>query len=431
MTNLFEDPESMYDALWVVVGILMLLVARRVYGIMVDGSVAAAVLVTQTFVTAIAVVIMAATDIVDLQQYGRWVAAWVLYTLAGVGVLAWLTVEPSLFYSDVSLFESWASQLIIDGQSPFGADMTASLTAWNASIPADITATTTGGVVTRYSYPGGTLVWSTLERVFIDRPRIGLSSLAASIGFGGWLVLRVDRGLVPLALVALLAPIIRPFGAALGMITPLWLWPLAAGLAAWYDDRPGWAAVGIGIAVVSKQLAWPVAGLVAVHILRTRGWRVGGRFVGIAAVCGGLLVLPFIIISPVEWAYSALFPFLPFGPDLVVQGVGLTSISVSGVASVPRELHRLLVLGTAATLIALTWRYPDRVQWLIPFATIITMLVHYRTLPSYYAMAIPLSVVVLDARLQDSRESTITHGIAQLIVWLDPPDLQLPQETDQ
>lgn len=420
MTDFFEDPESMYDALWVVVGILMLLVARRIYGIMVDGSVAAAILVTQTFVTAIAVVIMAATDLVDLKKYGRWVAGWILYTLAGVGVLAYVTIEPTFFASDVSLFESWASHLIVEGKSPFGADMTASLDAWNASIPANITATTTGGVVTRYSYPGGTLLWSTLERLVVDRPRLGLSSLAASIGFATWLVLRVNRSLVPLALIVLLAPIIRPFAASLGMITPLWLWPLAIGVAAWYDGRLDWAAVCIGIAAISKQLAWPVAGLVAVHILRTRGWRSGGRFIGLASVCGGLLVLPFIIVSPVQWAYSALFPFLPFGPDLVVQGVGLTSISVSGLATVPRILHRLLVLGTAATLIGLTWRYPGRMQWVIPFATIITMLMHYRTLPSYYSMAIPLSVIVLDARIARNRENTIIHGFSRLIVWLNP-----------
>jgi hypothetical protein len=143
------------------------------------------------------------------------------------------------------------------------------------------------------------------------------------------------------------------------------------------------------------------------------------------ALTGGaaaVLVAPFALWNPQAWATSALFPFMPKADPLVAQGVGLTSLTVSGLYSVPRTVHRPLVIGTALALIGATWRWPERIRWVIPFAMIATMVVHYRTLPSYYMATVPLALVALDARVTGDRprprwERAVAHLIASLHTW--------------
>jgi len=214
------------------------------------------------------------------------------------------------------------------------------------------------------------------------------------------LIVRVQDALVPVATLAFLAPTLQPLSASMGMITPLWLFPLGVGLAAWYDDRLHLAAIGLGIAVASKQLAWPIAGLVLVHVLRTHGRASAARMVGVSGAVVAVLIGWLVIWNPAAWAHSALSVFLPFGPELVAQGVGLTSLTVGGFVTVPRLLHTVLVAVAAGGLVAGTWFRPNRMQWVVPFATILVLSVHYRTLPSYYSATVPLAVIALDARFR-------------------------------
>lgn len=399
--GLLEDPEALFTSLWVVVGVLLLWTGRRTYGLLDGGGWVGALLVTQLFVSGIAIVVVATGGLVDLQRWSRPLAAWVIYQLGAVGLFTYLSLPPYFFASDVSLFESWASHLLVTGRNPMRESMLVAREAWPvANSSANITATRSGGVVSSYSYPGGTLPVSVVEQLLTPSDRLGLSTLLVSVGGLAWLVQRVDVALVPLALIAWLAPVVRPASAALGVITPLWLVPLMIGLGAWYDRRLRVAGAAIGVAVASKQLAWPVAGLILVHIVRTGGLRGATRFAKPALAAVLALVGWLALWDPAAWAFSAFFPFLPIGEPLVAQGVGLTSPTVAGVTTVPRALHRALVLTVAGGLVVATWRYPDRMRWIIPFATILVMLVHYRTLPSYYAAAVPLAIVALDARLR-------------------------------
>jgi|GEM_PF-2976202 len=405
-SDLLNDPEAMYSALWVAVGVMLLFVARRTYGALFEGDLAGVVMVTQLFITGIGIVLLATWEPVDLRRISLPLVVWTVWTLLAVAFYNFLLLPPDFFGSDVSLFESYAAHLVTQGEHPMAHSMLDAREVWpisNAS--ANITATTTGGVVSQYSYPGGTLWSSTLEAALTPYNRLGIATVLASTTFLAWLLARVDVGLEPLVLLVWMVPIVRPVSASLGMITPLWLFPLAVGLAAWYDGRLDAAALALGVAVASKQLAWPIAGLVAVHVLRTRSPRTGGRFLALAGAATAVLVAPFALWNPQAWATSALFPFLPIGDPLVAQGVGLTSLTVSGVFEVPRTFHRVLVVGMGAALIGATWRWPDRMRWVIPFATILTMLVHYRTLPSYYAATVPLAVVALDARFRGREET--------------------------
>jgi uncharacterized membrane protein len=399
--GLLEDPEALFTSLWVVVGVLLLWTGRRTYGLLDGAGWVGALLVTQLFVSGIAIVVVATAGLVDLRRWSRPLAAWVIYQLGAVGVFTYLSLPPYFFASDITLFESWAAHLVATGRNPMTESMLVAREAWPvANSSANITATQSGGVVSSYSYPGGTLLVSTLEQLLMPGNRLGLSTLVVSVAGLVWLVRRVDVALVPLALIAWLAPVVRPASAALGLITPLWLVPLMIGLGAWYDRRLRVAGVAVGVAAASKQLAWPVAGLVLVHIFRTGGLRGAARFAKPALATVLALVGWLVLWDPAAWTFSAFFPFLPIGEPLVAQGVGLTSPTVAGVLEVPRALHRALVLAVAGGLVVATWRYPNRMRWVVPFATILVMLLHYRTLPSYYAAAVPLAVVALDTRLR-------------------------------
>jgi len=422
--HLIDNPNAMFTALWVAVGVLLLFVARRTYGALVAGGFVGTIIVTQLFVTGIAIIAMATLENFDLEKWTYPVAIWVIYTLLVLGIYNFLIIPQGIFTSDVSLFESWSAHLLTLGRNPMAENMLVAEHAWNVQEQsANVTATVDGGVVTSYSYPGGTLWISTLEQWLLPTERLGLAQLLASVGCLSWLVYRVDVGFVPLVLLTWLAPVLRPVSAAIGMITPLWLFPLAVGLASWYDDRLDVAGVSLGIAVASKQLAWPIAGLVVIHVLRTRGRRTTARLVALSGVTCALLVGYLLVWNPKMWAMSAFFPFLPVGDPLVAQGVGLTSLTVGGVVTVPRTLHRVLVIGVAGGLVAATWKWPDSMQWLIPFATIATMVVHYRTLPSYYAATVPLAIIAIDARLRPwpKRDTAVLERtLESLIVRFDP-----------
>jgi uncharacterized membrane protein len=401
--DLLDDPEAMVRALWVAVGVLVLFIARQTYGALVDGGWVGLLVVTQLFLSGLAIVAIAVAGWGDLRRWSYPLAGWLTYLLTALGVFTFLRLDPLFFASDVSLFESYAAHLLVEGDNPMAADMAAARSAWAidpASAP--LTATVDGGVVRSYSYPGGTLWLSTIEAAVLPGVRLGITTLLASIAFLWWLLRRVHIALVPLVLLAWLAPTVRPASAAMGMITPLWLFPLAWGLAAWYDDREYLAAIGLGVAVASKQLAWPIAGLVLVHILRTRGRDTAQVAALITTITAGAVVSGLLVADPAAWAESVLFPFLPVGdqPELVAQGVGLTSLTIAGVLDVPRWVHTGLTLAAAASLVGATWRWPDRMQWVIPFATILVLVFHHRTLPSYYAAAVPLAVLALDARLR-------------------------------
>lgn len=407
------DPETVYAALWVVVGVMLLFVGRQAYGMLLAGGVAGVVLVTQFFVSGIGIVLLATTGFVDLRRYGRHLGLWVAYSLLALSVFYFMLLKPGVWNSDVALFEAWASHLLLVGKNPMSHSMLAAHEAWTVSEEsANVTATMSGGVVSSYSYPGGTLVWSTLEQAALPMQRLGIAGVLASVGMMSWLVLRVQEALVPVATLAFLAPVLRPVSASMGMITPLWLVPLGIGLAAWYDDRLDLAAVGIGVAVASKQLAWPIAGLVLIHVLRTEGRDAAGRLVAISGAVATVMIGWLVVWNPSAWAHSALSVFLPFGPELVAQGVGLTSLTVGGVLTVPRALHTALVGVVAVGLVGATWRYPDRMQWVIPFATIGVLVFHYRTLPSYYAATVPLAVLALDARLRTAASNRSDGGVA-------------------
>lgn len=400
--SIADDPDTMYAALWAAVGALLVFAGRRSYAVLLEGGVVGVAIAVNLFVGGIALVGVATVGGPDaLREWATPLTVWVIASLLGLGVWTWVGFPVGRWGSDQALFEAYATTLILRGEHPMAADMLTVREAWPATTLPTITPTLAGGRVSSYSYPGGSLVWTTIEQALVPGRRLGLGAVVASVGALTWLVARVEAGLVPLALIAWLAPISRVFSAGLGMITPFWLLPLLVGVAAWYDGRLTVAAIALGAAAATKQLVWPIAGLVWLHVWRTQGRRAGGRVAGVAVGSAAVLVGWLVVWNPGAWAYAALFPILPIGEPLIAQGVGLTALTTGDVVTVPRTVHRILTVGMAVGLVKATWRWPARMQWAIPFATLAVLVVHHRTLPSYYAATVPLAVVALDAHLRD------------------------------
>jgi len=395
MTNIDElvgeRDDGTVSVLWVVVGVFLLGMANgTVVPLGRGGPIGLALL---------ALIAAAVSTVVDSRRMSRPAGLWVALLFGVMGLYNFVGVQPMFFASDVSLFESWASHLLLAGENPMAANMLEARDAWNISNQsANVTALEGGGVVSSYSYPGGTLWISSLEAAVSPWNRLGLSTLLASTMFLTWLIHRVDVALVPVAVLVWMLPVARTLSAGMGMITPLWLFPLGVGLAAWYDGRLWTAALGLGLAAGSKQLAWPIAGLVVIHVVRTQGRRVGGRVAAGVAGVALALTAPFWLWDTSAWLHSMFFSL---GESSVVrQGIGLTTLSTAGIVTIPKTVHSLLTAGVGLSFVAATWRWPDQMQWLIPFGMIATLIVHYRTLPSYYAATVPLAVISLDARLR-------------------------------
>jgi hypothetical protein len=103
-SNLFEDPEAMYSALWVAVGVFLLFVARRTYGALFEGDLAGVLMVTQLFMTGIGIVLVATWEPVDLRRISIPMVVWTVWTLLAVALYNFLVLPPGFFGSDTSLF---------------------------------------------------------------------------------------------------------------------------------------------------------------------------------------------------------------------------------------------------------------------------------------------------------------------------------------
>lgn len=400
-SKLLEDPEATYEALWIAASVLLLWAARRGYGLILEGSLFGLATVTVMFVSALLVILLGLAGREELQQYGKLIGLWYLYLVLALAVVVYRAVDPLFFASDVALFESYASLLLLEGKNPLAADMRVALSRWDVLSSSELLTPTEGGEgVAKYSYPGGTLLISALEQWLFEPVRVGLFSAVTSGIFGGWLIMRSDVGLSPLVVLVWLAPVPRQISAALGLITPYWTFPLAVGFALWLADQREsdyLAAVSFGIAVAMKQLAGPPVLLILVITARARGYLHATRLGVILTGIGALIISPLLIMDPGAWLSSF---FYPLTAELVAGGVGLTSLTVGGILEIPRGIHHILTFGALASLLGAAWLRPKVAVPLVPVMTGILAIVNVRGLPTYYYATLPLAFIYFNHRLE-------------------------------
>jgi hypothetical protein len=213
---------------------------------------------------------------------------------------------------------------ILDGESPYGADYSASILGRQARV-SDFWSERGGNpILHHHAYLPGThllmLPFHLLGRAlgFFDPRFVTLLALALAAGLASRLVHSPEARLAAAAVV-LLNPLVywqQVFGANDVLIVALLLAAVALG----ESGRPIAAAAVLGLACATKQLSWPFAPFLLLHLSGARSWRdvIGpARRPLLIAVAAAAAVFA-VVVLPV-----AALDFRAFWADIVVYNVGL------------------------------------------------------------------------------------------------------------
>ena len=290
-----------------------------------------------------------------------------------------------------------AMDKILAGQSPYGADYSDSILGKQARVSDFWEAWGGNPILRHHAYLPGTHLLMAPAYLFLRAtvgafdPRIVtlLAFVAAALlafrvcGGAAW-------GLVGAAAVAV-NPLVywqQIFGANDVIVAALLL--LAVLLA--QRDRPLAAAVVLGLACATKQLAWPYAPFLLVHLSGARGFReLGSRAVlGRLLRAGAAAAVPFVlIVAPV-----AALDFRAFWGDIVAYNAGLPGGDNYPLGGTPG-------FGVANFLI-----YFGRV----------TSLRDYFPFTLFYLLLIPLGLLLLRVQMRaGSAVTSLATGSAALV----------------
>jgi uncharacterized membrane protein len=213
--------------------------------------------------------------------------------------------------------------------------------------------------------------------------------------------------LVAMALVVARAPrMLRPFfftalfGAAGltaftvgGSADLLYALPLVI---AWiYRDRK-WAAVPLGIAIATKQIAWFFAPFWLIAVITERGWRAAARDMAIAA---GILVatnLPYLIHNPQSWLAGILTPIVE---PMFARGAGVIFLFTNGgVPLLPSVAYTATEAIAGIICLVVAWRTRRTSPELGAVLAIVPLFFAWRSLFSYFFL-LPLFALAAIARM--------------------------------
>jgi hypothetical protein len=270
-----------------------------------------------------------------LERLDRWVLALGLLVL--VVSVGWGLRNSSGYSTDEAAFVHGAAQLLLHGHDPYGANLLPSLAQFN--VPHVYwTYTMSGGVVSTLGYPA--------LPVLVAAPFVALLGNGQSVAIAEVVVLLIAIGATFAALprpwrsMAVLLcvgfPALEGFAVA-GLTAVLALPALIVVARRWTrvgesgnlspPDRL--AAVALGLAVSTNQLAWFIAPFVLVGILllrqgnleARRAFSVTSRWGGLAVLTFLVLNAPFIVWGPSAWWRGVAAPLsqhaIPYGQGLV------------------------------------------------------------------------------------------------------------------
>jgi hypothetical protein len=245
--------------------------------------------------------------------------------------------------------------------------------------------------VWRPSYPAlSFLVLIPAVAIGFDTNYLYLACLLVAMGIIVW---RAPAGVRPFFLTAVLGAaslIAFTVGGSSDLVYAL---PLTV---AWiYRDRP-WAALALGLAVSTKQLAWFFVPYYAIAVATDRGWRAVVRDLAIA---GGVFVLvnaPFLIVDARAWILGILTPLLePMFP----RGAGLVFLSTNGGLPLPPSIVYAFAEGVAAIVcLFVAWRSRRSSPELGVLLAIVPLYFAWRSLFSYFFL-LPLFALAAISRM--------------------------------
>jgi uncharacterized membrane protein len=206
-------------------------------------------------------------------------------------------------------------------------------------------------------------------------------------------IARAPRTLRPFFLTALLGAASLAAFTVGGSSDLIYALPLVV---AWmYRDRT-WAAIPLGIALATKQIAWFFAPFWIIAVITERGWRAAARDVGIAAGIFALTNLPFIVHDAQAWVLGILTPAIE---PMFARGAGLIFLFTHGGLPLgPTIAYTLAEAATGIICLVIAWRTRRTSPELGAVLAIVPLFVAWRSLFSYFFL-LPLFALAAIARM--------------------------------
>jgi hypothetical protein len=206
-------------------------------------------------------------------------------------------------------------------------------------------------------------------------------------------VARAPRTLRPFFLTALLGAASLAAFTVGGSSDLLYALPLVI---AWmYRDRK-WAAVPLGIALATKQIAWFFAPFWIIAVITERGWRAAARDTAIAGGIFAATNLPFVLHDSQAWIAGLLTPVLePMFP----RGAGLVFLSTNGgLPLLPTVAYTAAEAVAGIICLVVAWRTRRTNPELGAVLAVVPLFFAWRSLFSYFFL-LPLFAFAAIARM--------------------------------
>jgi len=165
---------------------------------------------------------------------------------------------------------------------------------------------------------------------------------------------------------------------------------------AWmYRDRK-WAAVPLGIAIATKQIAWFFAPFWIIAVITERGWRAAARDTAIVAGIFVLTNLPFIVHDPHAWLAGILTPLVE---PMFARGAGLIFLFTNGgLPLLPTVAYTAAEAMAGIICLVVAWRTRRTSPELGAVLAIVPLFFAWRSLFSYFFL-LPLFALAALARM--------------------------------
>jgi len=352
------------------------------------------------------------------------VASLLLATLLSITLSGYL----SRLGTDAMAFSAYSVDLVLSGQNPFAHSMEPA-----TNVPAYPSEFTTpridGTIVHTLSYPAGAFLW------FLPAEVLGLQlrvvPIVATAAVAGLIMWDAPSVYEPVGAAAVLAPSSLFNNAAGGVFDILWVLPLMLSLRWAYAERWAWAGGAYGLAIATKQQPWICGPFLLIFLWKTAGtWREFAALAGRAGAAGAgvffLLNGPLILMDPAAWLTSVVTP-ISGGAPMVNLGMGMTLLSMNGIYPLATSWYTAAVVGVTVWLLAFYWLYWDDVKWIAWVVPPLILIVHYRSLASYFSAFVPIAVYgtfVIPDRLAGPRPTialarsqvqTMTRAVAEVV----------------
>ncbi len=352
-----------------------------------------------------------------------------------LGAMAVASFQPPFYPNDGATLDQYAAQQLLDGHNPYVTTTITSAVAYyhqrgEYTTPlhagpfagraltdypsaderaAAFKASPNGqGFEGKLSYPALAFL-AVVPFVWAGLPSATLLTLLCALALGALLITAVPRPLRPWVALLCLADVPLLNAALIADPDVIYIVPL---FAAWrWRERGALAAILLGLALATKQLAWFSAPFLLALVWRERGWRAAAKLLAGAAALFAAINAPFFLNDPRAWLAGVLAPQLdPMFP----LGNGLIRLSLSGVlplapAPVYTALEALALVG------ALVWYWRNCLRApALGYALAMTPLFFaWRSLTTYfYFTALPALALWLAAPRAEAGAAEAPEALA-------------------